>query len=650
VACCADGTRLITGAGGLGSGDKTAIIWDARTGLELHTLSDHSGPITSVAFSADGNRVLTGSWDKSAILWDAHTGEKLHTFTGHTSLFGVSAVALSRDGGQALTGADDQTAILWDTRTGEKLRTLSGHSGAVRSVAFSPDGGYVLTGSSDTTAIVWDTRTGQELRTLSGHSSELTSVTFSPDNRRVLTASADGTARLWDIATGEELGRLVSLDRGAEWLVSTPEGLFDGSEGGRQNVMYRVGGELSIVPVDRFFQDFYTPGLLSAIWRGERPRPTVRLGASLPPVLKVVSTSRPAGRKSVTVNVEVADQGGGVQGPFLRHNGARVPAAGEKQKVNESSYRQSFSVALVEGENRLRVEAASADGSWESEPAEFLLNLAPDQAEQAKPVLHLLAVGVEQYAEAALRLHFAADDARALVRLFETRGPSLYAEVRPQVLINAEVTRDHLRAALQRIAETARPQDMLLVFISGHGVTVGQRYYVIPHDMRIGAETLEEDVREGAVPGDVLADWMGTVPALKRILILDTCHSGAAVALAGGRGRDPFAFRGAVERLSRTQGIFTLAASAADEAAAEVPSLKHGILSYALLAGLKAIDDGPLAGQPIRAANQDQVVDVLEWFSYASGHVPRLSKRFTGQHQTVEMHGRGEAFPVLPLE
>lgn len=70
--------------------------------------------------------------------------------------------------------------------------------------------------------------------------------------------------------------------------------------------------------------------------------------------------------------------------------------------------------------------------------------------------------------------------------------------------------------------------------------------------------------------------------------------------------------RGAIERLSRAQGVFTIAASASGEEAQEVDELKHGVLTYALLAGLKAADGGPLEGQTIQPTNPQNVVDVLE--------------------------------------
>jgi hypothetical protein len=99
------------------------------------------------------------------------------------------------------------------------------------------------------------------------------------DGQRILTASDDGTIRLWDGETGQELCAMVSFNTGKDWFVVTPEGLFDGSEKGRQKVMFRTDGKLDVVPAERFAKDFYRPGLLADIWKGKRPLP----GNDLPP-------------------------------------------------------------------------------------------------------------------------------------------------------------------------------------------------------------------------------------------------------------------------------------------------------------------------------------------------------------------------------
>ena len=91
-------------------------------------------------------------------------------------------------------------------------------------------------------------------------------------------------------------------------------------------------------------------------------------------------------------------------------------------------------------------------------------------------------------------------------------------------------------------------------------------------------------------------------------------------------------------------------AASASEETVEIKDLKHGVLTYALLAGLKAVDEGPLTEKSVQPNNPERVVGVLDWFSFASGEVPRLTKRFTGQEQEVQMRSEGTNFPVLPLE
>ncbi|MDR2168648.1 MAG: hypothetical protein LBP59_00720 [Planctomycetaceae bacterium] len=207
VCFSSDGKKVLTG-----SMDKTARIWDARTGKELLIFAGHTDWVTSVCFSPDGKKVLTGSFDETARIWDAGTGIELLKITGHTSH--VMFVCFSPDGKKVLTGSRDKTARIWDAGTGKELLKLE-HTNRVYPVCFSSDGKKVMTGSDDRTARIWDAETGKELLKLK-HPSFVRSVCFSPDGKKVLTGDWDETARIWDAESGKELLKFRGSESGNE--------------------------------------------------------------------------------------------------------------------------------------------------------------------------------------------------------------------------------------------------------------------------------------------------------------------------------------------------------------------------------------------------------------------------------------------------
>jgi len=85
----------------------------------------------------------------TTVSYDLHTliiGSK-QTFRGHTG--GVSSVAFSPDGSRIVSGSSGAAVKVWDVSSGEEILTLGGHSDSVHSVAFSPDGSRSVSGGGD---------------------------------------------------------------------------------------------------------------------------------------------------------------------------------------------------------------------------------------------------------------------------------------------------------------------------------------------------------------------------------------------------------------------------------------------------------------------------------------------------------------------
>ena len=211
-----DGTRLVSG-----SGDGTARVWDAATGACVAQLGSEEAVVAAAkaaaaaeaaanaAKSSNRSNKQANNTSASTLAAEAEAAAKaaaeeatrVAAKTGsHTE--GINCVAVSPDGFVIGTASDDATAKLWDAATGSLLRTLRGHTHYVFSIVFSPRAALALTGSFDETVRLWCSRSGALLRTLPAHSDPVTSASFSPDGSKMVTSSLDGLIRVWDADTG----------------------------------------------------------------------------------------------------------------------------------------------------------------------------------------------------------------------------------------------------------------------------------------------------------------------------------------------------------------------------------------------------------------------------------------------------------------
>jgi WD40 repeat protein/tetratricopeptide (TPR) repeat protein len=242
-----DGQAVLTASG------KEARLWSAATGRPLRSPLQHQDEVYAVAFSPDGKAILTGSGGAKTInnkyegwgevrLWSATTGQPLGPALPHQGL--VKAVAFSPDGKTVLTAtaSPDDTARLWLAATGRPLTPPLRHDGTITAVAFSPDGKAVLTGDAPVVdafipraisgqARLWSAATGKELTPPLFHQGGVWAVAFSPDGRAVLTGS-ENEARLWSAATGQPLAPPLAHQGLVKAVAFSPDGktVLTGSE------------------------------------------------------------------------------------------------------------------------------------------------------------------------------------------------------------------------------------------------------------------------------------------------------------------------------------------------------------------------------------------------------------------------------------
>ena len=222
------------------NGIVVAIVFLARPNYSefkcLKTVSGHQGGVVAIAFSHDGEAMLSSSWDCTVALWSTKDCSLLKKFMEHSSL--VKSVAFNLDGTTVLSASNASGIKLWSIATGMCIKTvpvqcnldfkivfsLDGNTALsavggnlllldlnsetrqktfsrpksyVPVAAFSPDGKTVASGFDDGVIQLFSIESTSCLRTFSRHRKPVVAVAFSPDSSNVVSGSNDKTLKLW---------------------------------------------------------------------------------------------------------------------------------------------------------------------------------------------------------------------------------------------------------------------------------------------------------------------------------------------------------------------------------------------------------------------------------------------------------------------
>jgi len=559
-------------------------LWNTETGMEIGYINDWS--IESVAFSPNGEHFLFGTYkniiiadmesmevinvfpgndmhsvstvysndgkkifsytDGNIIIWDVESGLEIRRFKGHGDILSVT---FSNDGKYILSGSDDKIIKLWDIETGEDIKTFSGHIGSVNSMAFSQDDKYIISGSDDSTIKLWDINTGKEIKSFYGHTSRVRSVAFSQDGNSILSSSVDGTIRLWDIAVGKEIASFISFTDG-EWIVITPDGYYNASPKGDERLNVRIGSE--VFGIDQFAAAFYQPEVVQARLRGKKDPLIVKLRgdirqATAPPSvdIKVINRNTDTAELAVNIfdqfkpigkiNIEITvngrllseDELKAVKSKsviYIKPDNTRLLVSSKKQEMEFN-----IPVILEPGSNYIEIIAAN-DYSYGLK--RIILN-TPETKIIPGGDLWILAIGVNNFTKNIPRsgfdnLNYPASDIEKVIRSFKDQeGPEKrYNKVRTLIISDNEPIKPTKQTILANMEflKKAKPNDTVLLFLSGHGKTQNGEYYFLPSDTVFsGGGKFDPD---SAVNGETLVKALD-IPG-RKIAMLDTCDSGGA--------------------------------------------------------------------------------------------------------------------------
>jgi WD40 repeat protein len=637
------------------------MLWQIPSGRLLHSFA--LGPqetANSVAFSPDGRRVAGSLRNGFVSIWDVATGERLHLLSRRVlgssfESYNKGAIAFMSDG-LRLLAADPRGITVWNTETGRQVGSFTAR-GKISQAAFTSDWALMASASRNHAELgitLWDVATGNEIRSLPGQKAPVHDLSFSSDGRWLASASLDGSVQLWDPRTGEELATLAYLREEPEWLVATPDGLFDGSPQAWNRIIWRFAGNQT-ASLETFFGEFYYPGLLADILAGKKPRAPRNISEldRRQPKLELALASGPSSgnvaSRRVKVKLKVTEvpadsdhsRGSGAQDVRLFRNGSLVSVWRGDVLQGKPSITLEADVPIVAGANRFTAYAFNRD-NIKSADAELLVPGAASLSR--KGTAYVLAVGINRYANADYDLSYAVPDAKAFAEALAEEQTKLgtFGKVEVVSLLDQDATKGNVLRAMSCLSGSAtaplgpaepavlaklkhaEPEDAVFVYYAGHGTTAGPRFYLIPHDLGYSGSRTGIDeaglkaVLEHSISDRDLEQAFEKIDAGRLLLVIDACNSGQALE-AEEKRRGPMNSKG-LAQLAYEKGMYVLTAAQGYQAALEAAQLGHGYLTYALVEeGLKtpSADSSPKDGN----------VMVREWLDYATLRVPLMQEQ-----------------------
>lgn len=530
--------------------------------------------------------------------------------------------------------------VEWQIKKGKDKQTYRSFYSReyLTAVAWYDPAARIVAGSQNGQLLIWDTAASSPRRVFTTQGGAIEKIIFR--GNRLYSLSANGDVTVVDMQKEEILITIKFLEKEKEWRYAmlTPAGhyridpdLVNDFHFVKNGTVYPLSSfELQGNRPDKVFAalGYADTAFLRSLELAWQSR-VLRL--RLDPARLTVSDHRPVvewDRSNISLTtterilplkLELQDTRQPLKSILIRINGVPEYAAGGiPVNGNRKNITLDYPLSLNTGRNLISITAINAAGeeSLEQTGTVYYQPGKPDSSN-----LFYIGIGVSEYADQQKNLRYAAKDVRDIARrLQQTKQASVL-----DTLLNENATLANIIQLKQRLQQT-KTDDIVIISLSGHGMISRDSGFVFaPHDMDFNRpETKGLSIR-------MIESLLDGIPARRRLLLLDACHSGEDIAAhsgqlppgvnvikrgviveetdssAAGRGRNQqLLIQELFGDLSRGNGSFVISAAAGNEYAYEGQSWNNGVFTYSFLNSLP-YGDRRIPVRKLRAAIYDMV-------------------------------------------
>lgn len=527
-------------------------------------------------------------------------------------------VGFSPDGKLLYVGSKAQHSIrVWSLQSKEELYQLDG----LAPFRFSRTSEQVAFTNLQRDLIVVQSQSGKEMiRVPSGHSAHISDIKFNPVRKLIATASHDGFIKFWDAESGALKVNFAAFNE-SDFIYIDPDNHYYSSFGAMQHVAFTSGD--NIYAFEQFDLQFNRPDLVMArmgntskkmletyhLAYQKRIRKLGLQEADLRPDYHIPSLELDLGahfkieteERKLSFRFKAIDTDVDLKSINVWIND--VPLYSKKGlDVSDQQLRMlddSIHLTLSHGLNKIQLSATNMAGG-ESRKQTFEISY---RGKQEPATLHLFAIGVSTYQDSSKNLQYAMKDANDLANLYQLQEKK-YGRIEVHTLHNEEVTRENIRQ-LRTLLNQTNIDDEVILFYAGHGVlSKDYDYFLSTYDMDFSDPTT-------GMPYSDFIDLLDGIPARKKLVLLDACHSGEvdkeslqlAAKAKQKKGKKRFRAAGNVQvtsksttfevmqnlfaDLRRGAGAHVISSAGGTQYAQESDDWGNGIFTGCLLEGLK---------------------------------------------------------------